>query len=420
MATLVGLVLLLPTIIRLVPWPEMAFDLSDRIPEECRALVSNRTVTVKLDMNRTRKWDLVVHGQGQLLDWPYTLRVKTNYSLFGRHADGHFSLWLTDTPWKISGRFSASTAQGWEVRVSMQDAELVRKDPVLGQLLDRLPMSGISDLDFNGKLSFEAQAFTTNALPLPTWTASARLSDFSASLKASDSPIAVRNLRLRAGASGLGPKVEIAPLFPRIDAIEASDVVLSNAFASIRATEKSFLVTEAGSDVFGGQVRLYALFLNPERLSAGFTLFLDDIDTGAVFKRLEGFKGTASGRLHGKMPLRILDGTKFVFGDSYLYSIPGETGKIRMEEATPILDNLAATGVSKSDCDNLAKALKCLDYTALNLNMKRDEDGERHALNFKLEGSATSGKVSVPVSFDVTLRGNIQQLINTGLQAAGK
>ncbi|MBQ1345072.1 MAG: hypothetical protein IIY62_01795, partial [Kiritimatiellae bacterium] len=82
---------------------------------------------------------------------------------------------------------------------------------------------------------------------------------------------------------------------------------------------------------------------------------------------------------------------------------------------TPILDNLAMGGVGQEARDNLAKALKDLTYTALNIQLRREETGTTHALSFKLQGSATSGRTTVPVSFAVTLRGDLEQLINTGI-----
>lgn len=65
---------------------------------------------------------------------------------------------------------------------------------------------------------------------------------------------------------------------------------------------------------------------------------------------------------------------------------------------------------------NLAKALKNLSYSSLKFELKREPDGEGLALGMSIEGSATHGGTTVPVSFAVTLHGDLEQLINTGLK----
>ena len=50
------------------------------------------------------------------------------------------------------------------------------------------------------------------------------------------------------------------------------------------------------------------------------------------------------------------------------------------------------------------------------VELKRGKDGEDSSLGFKIEGSATRGNTTVPVNLDVTFRGDIDQLINTGMK----
>lgn len=404
----------LPMILPLLSFDARTFDLGPLLTPEQRALVKRTTATVDYGFQRSRNCDLTLRAYGRMLDWPYTLRADVDYSLWHRSAGGTFSLGLDGTSWRIVGRFAGSASEGWSVDAAMAPVSFSEQDPLLGAILRRATAPAVTNLTFSGKVGFEAHAATTNGLALPSWTAQLTLSDISAALTAAEKDITLDNLRLRAGVQGLGPHADIQPMFPRADRLELGNVTMTNVFASIRATEKSYLVTEAGADLCGGQARLYALFLNPERLNAGFTLFLDDIDAGQALNRLAGFRGTATGRLHGKLPLRIRNGERIALGDSYLYSVPGETGSICLEDPTPILDNLAMGGVSSEARDNLGKALRNLSYTALNIQLRRDE-GDAHALSFKLQGSATSGKTTVPVSFAVTFRGDLEQLINTGL-----
>lgn len=417
LALLVLSVALLPKILPMLSFEERVFELGPQLTSEQRALVTRTKVSVDFGFVRSPRRDLSLRARGRLFDWPYTFHADLDYSLWHRKAKGTFSLLFDGTPWRVDGSFGGSTASGWTLDAATDPLAFDAEDPVLGTVLTRAMRSVSTNLTFTGSLGFEAHAAVTNGLALPTWTAQVALSDVSAAMTAAEKEISLSRFRMRAGVKGLGSHVDIDPLFPRADEVAVAGVTLTNVFASVRATEKSYLVTEAGADVYGGQVRLYALFLNPERLNAGVTLFLDDIDTGLVLNCLEGFQGTATGRLHGKIPLRLYGGERIGLGDAYLYSTPGEVGTLSLNDPTPVLDNLAIGGIDQATRENFGKALQALDYTALNIQLRRED--EAHALSFKLQGSATSGKTTVPVSFDVTFRGDLEQLINTGLKATG-
>ena len=407
---------LLPVILPNLTFDERTFDLSAYLPEDRPDLVTNRTASIRFWFLRSETRDLPLRARGHLLDWPYSLRVDFRYGLFAPRTDGVVSLRFDDTPWRIDGRFDASLRGGWTFDAAMDPTAFDANDPLLGALAARCLQPAATNLTCTGRLALEVHAAETNGTGLAEWSAQARLEDFDAAMTAAERPVALNGLRLRAGATGLGPRVEIQPMFPRARSLAFAGLEMTNVFASVRATENAFLVTEAGADLCGGQARLYALFLDPARLSAGFTLFLDDIDAGLALNRIAGFRGTATGRLHGKLPLRLRDGRRLAFGDAYLYSVPGETGTLRLEDPGPVLENLAMGGVSAADRANLGKALQDLAYTALNIQLRRDADEtDVHALTLKLQGSATSGKTTVPVSFAVTLRGDLEELVNTGI-----
>ena len=121
--------------------------------------------------------------------------------------------------------------------------------------------------------------------------------------------------------------------------------------------------------------------------------------------------------LFRKIPFFLKDGKQFRFRNAYLFSTPGETGKVRVADSRPILDNLALGGVPEDVRGNLAKALANLDYTVLRVELKRDyADDSNSSLGLVLQGSATSGKTTVPVNLNVTFRGDFEQLVNAGMK----
>ena len=190
---------------------------------------------------------------------------------------------------------------------------------------------------------------------------------------------------------------------------------MTNFSASVRMTEKSLLVTQASAGLCGGKVNVYSLTLNPETLNAGFTLFVDDVETGDLLSHLNGFNGEASGRLHGKVRLFVRKGGKAVrLSDAFLYSTPGEIGKLQLEDATPVTDNLALAGIDDATRANVANALNDLDYSVLKLNLRRTS-GKNATLSVNLTGTATRGELSVPVNLTLNFNGELEQIINTGL-----
>jgi len=322
----------------------------------------------------------------------------------------------SDTEWRLSGTFDIRSRKSWRFSANVPETKFSSEDDVVGRILSNLELSSVSNIACTGSFSLSAHGECTPKLPVASWSARAELKEVSASLTAGKAPVSMENLRVAFGATGIAGRTDIMPMFPRADSIEAAGVVLSNVFASVRATERSYLVTEAGADCAGGELRLYSLFLDPQRLSAGATIYVDGVDAGEVLAHVSGFRGEATGRLHGKMPFFLKDGRELRFRDAYLFSTPGETGRVRVADPGPILDNLAIGGVPKDTRDNLAKALGNLDYTVLRVVLRRGDEVGNSSLSLMLRGSATSGKTTVPVNLDVTFRGDLDQLVDTGMK----
>lgn len=413
------LLALLPWYAPLVPIPDVTVDLSTNLTAEVSAKLTNRTVTARFATKRSRRGGVLVTAKGLLLDWPYTLAVDVDYSLLTLTGDVAFDLALDDSACRFEGR-ALATPRTWTAAVEIPKTRLTERDPALGDIVRRFLPPTLTNLTFSAQLDFRATAEKTRELPVPVWTARGRLADAEARGFSGNVPFALQGLSTTFGADGIADRVTVAPLFPRIKTVEAAGVTATDVFAMLRMTEnQTFLVTEAGAKVCGGEVKLYSLYLDPAKLTTGFTLFLDDIDTNELIKLSPGFKGSASGRLHGKLPVFLKDGRKLRVRNSYLYSIPGETGTLRLEDASPIIDNLQIGGVDEATCNNLSKALANLVYSVLKLDLRRDEKGDL-SLTLKLEGNTSSGKLTVPVNFEVTFHGDLQELIDTGFDLATK
>lgn len=419
-ALCVALVLLAPTIIVSIPYPTITFDLSRFLGERISTLVTNRTAVVSLDVQHGQIGSYDIRARGVFLDWQFSAQanIRPEFRFFGVDVSGEAEAWLNDTPWSLRADFAASSSGEWRANVNIPETEVGEHDPVLASMLSRWPMPAISNLVFGGVFSLDAEGARTNGFPVAKWSAIGRLKDLDISCMTSKGlPISVENLRMSFGASGIAKHFDIKPMFPRTDYVMIGGCMLTNAFASIRATETAYLVTEAGAGCCGGDLKLYSFFLDPKKLNAGVTLFVDGVDAGDVLRLLNGFKGEASGKLYGKMPIYLKNGETLHLKSAYLHSSPGDTGNLKVFDPKPVMDNLAIGGVPEATRANVAKALADLTYTVLKLSLV-PEDGGGMALAVKLEGSATHNGVTVPVSFEVTFHGDIEQLLNTGLKTA--
>jgi len=417
---LAALVALTPVILTSINWPELVFDLSEQLKDAPEGLVPDRQLRMRLKLKRGRSSDYELRARGTLLGRPFSAMaaIDLDYSWFAVAARARAQLAFSPSALALTARVEADSSGAWQADVELPPTALTERDPLLADLLARADLAGVTNLVFGGSLSLTAHAERTQEVPVPKWTARGRLQDFNATFTTGGQDVAVAGLRLPFGASGLADHVDLAPIFLRADRIDAAGFTLTNMFATLRATERALLVTEAGAGCCGGDLRLYSVFLDLSRLNVGLTLFVDGIDAGEALQHLNGFSGEASGRLHGRIPVRLVNGRRVKLQDAYLYSVPGETGRLRLRDATPVTRNLAAAGVDAATQDNLARALANLDYTVLRLALRPEENGEKRgelALEIKVEGTATESGVTVPVSLTVTFHDDIERLINTGL-----
>ena len=337
----------------------------------------------------------------------------------GPGLEGNLRIALTDTPWCVRADFAGSCCE-WTASVKMRETEFNESDPALAELLKRYPIAAVSNLTFSGSVALDASAVRTFHKPVAVWNVRLPIRNLAARATVEEKSYALEGLSVTPAASGIDDHIDIAPMFLRINSIDANGFPLGKLSATIRASEKSLLVTEASADVCGGKIALYSLFLDPKTFNTGFTLFVDDVDTGDVLTHFKGFRGEASGKLHGKIKLFVREGGKALrLSDAFLYSTPGEVGKLRMEDASPVTDNLALAGLDEATRANVAKALANLDYSALRLNLRRGED-RKATLSVALNGVATRGGTTVPVDLTLNFSGELEQLLNLGLGLSGQ
>lgn len=354
------------------------------------------------------------------LGYPCTVEMKLGYGWNGGpELTGSLQTSVKDTPWKVFASFGAGFGT-YHARVKLSKTAFSECDPLLAKILAAHPQAAITNLVFSGSVALDASVERTRRMPVPVWKVSMPIRVDAADLTMTNREIAAAGIALTPAASGIADHIDIAPLHLRASALSADGFTLTNIYASARADLKSVLVTEAGATTCGGKVSLYSLFLDPKNLNAGVTLFLDNIDAGDMLTHIKGFDGQASGRLHGKVRLFVKEGGKAIrLSDAFLYSTPGETGKLKMSEPETVTDNLALAGIDEATRGNVSNALADLDYSVLRFDLERLE-GRNATLGVRIEGTATRGDLTVPVNLNININGELEQIVNTSLGYSNK
>ena len=323
---------------------------------------------------------------------------------------------ISACPWELAFKAVAGP-DGATGEVALAKTGLSETDPLLATILAVAPIPDtISDLRVSGDVS--ARVTFQAAGGEPSWRLDATLSAISLALSASGIPLTANGGRTRLGIEGVGAFWRLMPVPVSFESATAGMLSFDRGFAFLRADEKSLMVSEIDIGFCGGHVRLYALYLNFEKLNSGFTVILDNLKAGPFIEQFPALAGsTATGTLYGRLPLRIQEGGKVRLSDGFIYSPPGETGHISVADPTFIIEALGQAGVPPLVCGNFGKALRDLDYDTLrfDLHQPRQLDGR---IAIRLRGKSTNGKVTTPVDIDINVKGALEKMLNLAVKTA--
>ena len=273
----------------------------------------------------------------------------------------------------------------------------------------------------SGLLEGKFSATRAKGAALPVWTAEMRLREGEVAAAFGEKDATLHGCGAFVKVDGFGPHVDVRPFGVRFKQAAFDRFALGDGSLWFRADSRSILLTEGRAGFCGGMVRVYALHLDFERLDAGFTLLLDDLDAGEVLSLFPQVDGTATGKMNGKLPLSVRQGAKIRLRDAFLHSPPGQIGRLRLRRASALVDRLRETGIPEETCHSLEEALEDLDYDVLRLDLSQDPKTGDGRLAVRLHGAAaaSSGRAATPVDLNLVFNGQLEDSVNLGLRAAG-
>jgi hypothetical protein len=284
--------------------------------------------------------------------------------------------------------FAFSTDQGW----------------VLGLGL-------FGDLEFSGKVSANAEA---------TWSGRDLACNVGVALHEGEATLPGDSGEINGLEVGL--KLDLLP-----DMISRPHQTLR--FSRVKAGSLSFVdgrarfqidgpgrlfVEEAHTGWCGGILDTYALRIDTAKTDMGAVVYARDVDVGEFIRLFPDVQGSGEGRLYGRLPAFRRNG-RYGYGDGFLYSIPGEHGRLQLRELgalAPAVRAMGATGLIVED------SLRDLDYSLFRVDI-RPKGHRDQGVRIRVFGTKAGQDDAKPVDLNVNVLGDIEEALNLGLKIGG-
>jgi hypothetical protein len=181
------------------------------------------------------------------------------------------------------------------------------------------------------------------------------------------------------------PDIRSAPqqqLF--FDKVTASGIEFSDGRMEFQIESLKSLFIEKTQFIWSeGNVDVYALRISPGVEDYRLILYCDRLNMAKVLEQFGAATAVGEGRVSGRIPLRYNNGM-ISFDDGFLFSTPGETGKIRVTDTEILTAGIAPDTPQYVQMELAREALKDYDVSWAKLNIT--SEGEDVLLRMQLDG----------------------------------
>ncbi|MGD9281986.1 MAG: YdbH domain-containing protein, partial [Desulfobacterales bacterium] len=146
---------------------------------------------------------------------------------------------------------------------------------------------------------------------------------------------------------------------------------------------RSVLVEKSHFTWCEGKVDAPAIRFTSGTADYNIILYCDRLELAKVLQQFGVASVTAEGQLNGKIPLRYQNG-QLSFTDGFLFTTPGESGKIRMTDTEILTAGIPPDTPQYAQMELARKALEDYDYAWAKLNLTTE--GEDLLLKMQLDG----------------------------------
>lgn len=180
-------------------------------------------------------------------------------------------------------------------------------------------------------------------------------------------------------------------------------------------TPHEVFVEQGGFNWCGGDVQMYAVHVALNNPQAECVLYIDQVDLGQLLTQMKVLRGTGSGSLYGRLPLRLQVGF-LRLSDGFLYSLPGQGGRLKLTNTEYLAQVLAQSQVSALVRDRLMAALTDFDFSLFRMDLEPPDVQGEAVLRLRIAGQAHAKAGEPPVELNVNVKGPLEQLFNMGLK----
>lgn len=177
-----------------------------------------------------------------------------------------------------------------------------------------------------------------------------------------------------------------------VDRVRLGDVVLTDVRAALQMeSPQSLFLEQARFSWCEGRVFVQPLRVVPGKDAYDLVLFCDRIRLAPLLRQLGGLRARGDGAVSGRIPLSI-NGSSVRFDDGFLYSSPGEGGRVRISGTEIFTAGIPPESMQYAQLDLAREALKEYDYDWVKLGFHSQEDTLLMRLQF-------DGKPAGPLPF---------------------
>lgn len=167
-----------------------------------------------------------------------------------------------------------------------------------------------------------------------------------------------------------------------------------------------------------GSLNAYSVRYDFKNPKDDFIVYADRIDLGEALMMVFPFRGVMEGVLYGRIPVGF-DHGKVRLATGFLYSLPGQSGKVVLEDNRQMLDLLGKAGIRGDVQVPLSKALSDMEVSMFKMDLEPKEKGDG-TLRIRLAGKSNFNEWPAPVDLNLNFHGPLEQLLNIGLDMSRK
>ena len=199
-----------------------------------------------------------------------------------------------------------------------------------------------------------------------------------------------------------------------VESVRAGNIAMGPGKALFQLREDELFIERVQMAWAKGFLHTYAIHAGFDgNIRNEFVIYADKVDLGEVFMLVMPFEGRMEGVLYGRFPV-VLRKNRVELSGGYLYSLPNQGGVLKLNNPAQMESLLNRAGITDDREKSLSKALSDLDLSTIRLDFEPRLDGDS-SLRIKLNGKSNYQKRPAPVSLNLNLNGQLQQLLDLGM-----